>query len=104
MIIFVPNHTSCAIGGGALTDICIVLSPPLVVRTHSYRNFTNIIFVTIILHRHNNYHYLINISRVVIKMCPFKFVQTKILQFHFFCENLAHSTTSGQRVISAEVD
>ena len=70
MIIFVPNHTSCAIGGGALTDICIVLSPPLVVRTHSYRNFTNIIFVTIILHRHNNYHYLINISRVVIKMCP----------------------------------
>ena len=46
-----PNHISCAIGGGALPDICIVLSPPLVVRTHSYRNFTNIIFVTIILRR-----------------------------------------------------
>ena len=80
MIIIVPNHISCAIGGGALPDICIVLSPPLVVRTHSYRNFTTIIFVTFPLHRHNNYHYLINISRVAIKMFPFKRVQTAILQ------------------------
>ena len=104
MIIFVPNHISCAIGGGALTDICIVLSPPLVVRTHSYRNFTNVIFVTIIQHHHYHYHYLINISRVVIKMCPFRFVHTKILQIHLYCENMAHSTNSGQCVISAEVD
>ena len=89
-MIIVLNHISCAIGGGALTDICIVLSPPLVVRTHSYRNFTNIIFFTIILHRHNDYHYLINISRVVIKMCPFRFVHTKILQIHLYCENIAY--------------
>ena len=56
MIIIVPIFDiSCAIGGGALPDICIVLFPPLVVRTHSYRNFTNIIFfiiciITIIMH------------------------------------------------------
>ena len=58
MIIIVPIFDiSCAIGGGALADICIVLSPPLVVRTHSYRNFTNIIFVIIIIILHRHHHH-----------------------------------------------
>ena len=62
MIIIVPIFDiSCALGGGALPDICIVLSPPLVVCTHSYRNFATIIFVIIIiiiiiLHRHHHHN------------------------------------------------